>query len=57
MNETKNVRPDFEEWEGPAFAWWGPYVLKKSNRILAKIKCKYWVRTHKYGIEIPGKIN
>jgi len=37
----------------PAFAWWAPYVLKKRNRILAKLKSKYWVRTHKYGIEIP----
>ena len=24
----------------PAFAWWAPYVLKKRNRILAKIKSK-----------------
>ena len=37
----------------PAFAWWVPHVLKKRNRILAKLKSKYWVRTHKYGIEIP----
>ena len=37
----------------PAFAYWAPYVLKKRNRIIAKVKSKYWVRTHKYGIEIP----
>ena len=29
----------------PAFARWDPYVLKKPNHILAKIKSKYWIRT------------
>ena len=43
--------------EEPAFAWWAPYVLKKRNRILAKIKSKYWVRTHKFGIEIPKSVS
>ena len=37
----------------PAYVWWAPYILKKRNRIIAKVKSKYWVRTHKYGIEIP----
>ena len=40
----------------PAFAWWVPYVLKKRNCILAKIKSKYWNQTHKYGIEIPKSV-
>ena len=39
-----------------AFAWWDPYVLKKHNHILAKIKSKYCIRTHKYGIEIPKNV-
>ena len=38
------------------FAWWAPYVLKKRNRILAKIKSKYWIQTHKYCIEIPNSV-
>ena len=42
--------------EEPAFAWWVPYTLKKRNRIIAKIKSKYWVRTHKFGIKIPKTI-
>ena len=42
--------------EEPAFAWWVPYTLKKRNRIIAKIKSKYWVRTHKFGIKIPKSI-
>ena len=37
----------------PAFAWWVPFTLRKRNRIIAKVKSKYWVRTHKFGIKIP----
>ena len=40
----------------PAFAWWTGHVLKKRNRILAKVKSKYWVRTHKFGIKIPKNV-
>ena len=40
----------------PAFAWWVPFVLKKRTRILAKVKSKYWLRTHKFGIRIPKSI-
>ena len=39
--------------EEPAFAWWVPHTLRKRNRIINKIKSKYWVRTHKFGIRIP----
>jgi hypothetical protein len=39
----------------PAFAWWVPYILWK-QRVLQKIKSKYWVRTHKYGMRIPKNI-
>ena len=42
--------------EEPAFAWWSPLVLKKCNRIIAKTKSKYWLRTHKFGIEIPKSV-
>ena len=40
----------------PAFAWWVPHVLKKRNRIIAKVKSKYWTRTHKFGIRIPKDV-
>ena len=40
----------------PAFAWWVPYVERKKNRILSKVKSKYWQRTHKYGIRIPKSV-
>ena len=42
--------------EQPAFAWWVPFTLRKRNRILAKVKSKYWVWTHKFGIRIPKTI-
>ena len=41
----------------PAFAWWVSFVLKKRNRIIAKVKLKYWVRTHKFGIRVPKSVN
>ena len=40
----------------PAFAWWAPYMLKKCNRIIAKVKSKYWIRTHKFGVQIPKSV-
>jgi Reverse transcriptase (RNA-dependent DNA polymerase) len=40
----------------PAFAWWVPHVLKKRSQIIAKVKSKYWQRTHKFGIRIPKSI-
>lgn len=40
----------------PAFAWWVRHVLQKRNRIIAKTKSKYWVRTHKFGIKIPKTV-
>ena len=42
--------------EQPAFAWWVPYVLRKSKRIMSKIKSKYWQRTHKYGFKVPKNV-
>jgi hypothetical protein len=37
----------------PAFNWWTKSVLHKQNRIIAKLKSKYWTRTHKFGIQVP----
>ena len=41
----------------PAFAWWISHVIKKRNRIISKIKSKYWTRTHKFGIRIPKSVD
>ena len=40
----------------PAFAWWVPFTLKKRNRIISKVKSKYWKKTHKFGIRIPKSV-
>ena len=39
-----------------AFAWWVPYTLKKCKQIVAKVKSKYWIRTHKFGVWIPKSV-
>ena len=39
--------------EEPTFAWWVGNVIRRHNRILSKIKSRYWQRTHKFGIRIP----
>ena len=40
----------------PAFAWWVPFTIKKRQQIISKIKSKYWIRTHKFGIKIPKNV-
>ena len=41
----------------PAFAWGVPYTLKKQNRIISKVKAKYWRTTHKYGVRLPKMVD
>ena len=40
----------------PAFAWWVPFTMKKRKQIISKVKSKYWIRTHKFGIKIPKTV-
>ena len=42
--------------EEPAFAWWVPYTLSKHDRIIMKVKAKYWRTTHKFGVRIPKSL-
>ena len=42
--------------EEPAFAWWVSDVLKWRNRIISKVKSKYWKTTHKFGIKVPKDV-
>jgi hypothetical protein len=42
--------------EEPAFAWWAKNALRKRDRIIAKVKSKYWKRTHKFGVELPHSV-
>ena len=36
-----------------AFAWWVPHTSNNRNRIIAKVKSKYWLKIHKLGINLP----
>ena len=40
----------------PTFAWWILYVTRKNERIIKKLKSKYWSKMHKYGIRIPKSV-
>ena len=40
----------------PALSWWVKYTLRKRDRILAKVKTKYWRTSHKFGIELPKTV-
>jgi hypothetical protein len=42
--------------EEPAFVWWAKDALRRSRRIIKKVKSKYWQRTHKYGIRLPKSV-
>ena len=37
----------------PAFYWWVRDILQKRQRIIGKLKSKYWRTTHKFGICLP----
>ena len=40
----------------PAFKWWVPYTLRKRDIIIAAVKARVRVATHKYDIEVPRSI-
>jgi hypothetical protein len=42
--------------EEPAFAWWVRKVLRRRDRIISKVKSRYWKKTHKFGIELPKTV-
>ncbi len=43
--------------EEPAFAWWVRDVLRCRDRVIKKVKStKYWLRSHKYGAELPKTV-
>jgi hypothetical protein len=42
--------------EEPAFKWWVNYTIRRRNRIISKIKSKYWRTTHKFGIRVPKTV-
>jgi hypothetical protein len=64
MNEVRQSNPiELEEYavqhgiaNEPAFAWWVPHTLRTRRRMVSKIKSKYWMVTHKFGIELPKSV-
>ena len=42
--------------EEPAFKWWVKDSLRKRDRMVSKVKAKYWRTTHKFGIEVPKSV-
>jgi hypothetical protein len=42
--------------KGPAFIWWIKDVLRRRDRIISKVKARYWKRTHKFGIRVPKSV-
>ena len=43
--------------EEPAFKWWIATVLRRRNRIISKLKSRYWKTTHKFGIRVPKSVD
>ena len=64
LKELKNSNPvEVAEYavanrlvDEPAFAWWVPHVLRRRNRIISKVKTKYWRTTHKFGVQLPKTV-
>jgi hypothetical protein len=42
--------------EEPAFKWWVSLVLRKRNRIIAKVKSRYWSTSHKFDLKLPKSV-
>ena len=40
----------------PTLAWRSKVVFRKRNRIIPKVKSRYWKTTHKFGIRIPKTV-
>jgi hypothetical protein len=42
--------------EEPAFKWWVGEILRRRNRIINKVKSRYWKTTHKFGVRLPHSV-
>ena len=42
--------------EDPAFVWWVLPTLRRRDRIIKKVKSRYWAKSHKFGIELPKTV-
>ena len=44
-------------YDEPAFKWWMKNVLCKRDRIISKVKAKYWRTTQTFGIQFPKTVD
>ena len=64
LKELKNSNPiELAEYavaqridHEPAFNWWVKDTLRRRNRVIAKVKKKYWRTTQKFGIRLPHSV-
>ncbi len=42
--------------EETAFKWWVSETLRMRNRIIGKVKSRYWKTSHKYGVRLPHSV-
>ena len=42
--------------DDPAFNWWVKETLRQRDRIISKVKYKYWRTSHKFGIQVPKTV-
>lgn len=42
--------------EEPAFKWWVRQTLRQRDRLIMKVKSKYWRTSHKFGIRVPKTV-
>ena len=38
------------------FAWYVPYIMKKGNIIISRLKTKNWRKTHQYGVRLTKNV-
>ena len=43
--------------EEPAFSRWVPYILKKRDHIISKIKARFLKKSHKFGVRVPTSVD
>jgi Reverse transcriptase (RNA-dependent DNA polymerase) len=40
----------------PLIKWWVPHIIHRRNRIVSKVKSRYWKTKHKFGIRLPKSV-
>ena len=51
--EVAQYAPNKKLLDEPAFAWWINTIMKQNKRLIKKVKSKYWMTKHKFGVRIP----